>query len=251
VPKTTKVSIATYGPSFQKTLKLIDIFKKRNKMMNLKVEIRMDFSFQHLGYYVYDGSLKAVIFLNPANCINAKGDELIGFPSDDSMCSVIFHEFSHFLDDILNLEEQYLLQDFDKKSMPITKYALTNTQEELAELMAVYFINPYLVYLIAPERFNWLKRIIKSPSPCSLKSFIRHYNRWSIKLKTHTFDIFGIKVNNKGEIYKEEPKFKYEKTKDGKFITIRKKSPEKCINSLNKNICYNRRRVFYGIKKDN
>jgi len=249
VAKQTKVTVFSYGKSLERARKLIEIFQKRNNM-KFKIEIRLDFDEPDLGRYNWDDNDKA-IYINPSNCGSLESNwELIGHPNDYSICSVIMHEFSHFIDHQLNLEEQYITQPFTRESFAVTKYALTNKMEELADLMAVYMINPYFVYLVAPERYEWLKSQFKSPAPFGEKTFIRNYNRWSLNVKLIAFDIYGLKVNKKGEIYKEEPKYKYEKSKEGKMMIIRKKSPKKRIKTNSKMyVIY--RRMLNGIKKDN
>jgi len=250
MPRKPKVSIVNFGKSLERARKLIELFKKRNNM-NFHIEIKLDFDEPDLGRYEYKDTDKA-IYINPSNCSSLESPKggLLGHPNDYSICSVIMHEFSHFIDHRLGLEAEYVKQPFTKETMAVTEYALTSKQEELADLMAVYMINPYFVHLVAPERFEWLKGKFKSPAPFGQKTFIRNYNRWSMGVKLIAFDVYGLKVNKKGKIYKEEPKYKFAKTDDGKMIIVRKKSPKKRIKIKAKTyVVY--RRLLNGFKKDN
>ena len=111
------------------------------------------------------------------------------------------HEFGHYCDDRFNLLDKYLQMEF-KSDIDLNEYASTSKMEELAELLSLYFVNPYLLKYINIERFNWVKNFFKSPSPNSSKRFISLFNNWPKDIKKECWNKYKIRVTSKNEIIK-------------------------------------------------
>ena len=188
----TKVSILSYGISLNRGLNIIERFKNINNMA-FELEIKLDFDEPDLGYLWYQKRQKA-IYINPLRCDNRKRNNLYGYPKDNSICATIAHEFGHFIDLKLDLLHQYKKEEFTKKQLIITKYARDDLKEEIADMLAVYFINPYCIKIIDEERYNWLKERFKSPSPCGLKTFMKYYDMWPKSKQKWFKDTYKLKI---------------------------------------------------------
>jgi len=191
----TSVSILSYGTSLNRGLTIIEKFKKVNGI-DFELEIKLDFDDPNLGYLWYSDQKKVkVIYINPLRCTNLKKNNLYGYPKDNSICSTISHEFGHFLDLKLKLLEPYNTEEFTNKKLILTKYAREDLKEELADLIAVYLINPYCIKLLDKERYDWLRTKFKSPSPCGLKTFMNYYNVWPGTKQRWFCDTYNLKLS--------------------------------------------------------
>lgn len=201
----TKISIYDYGISINRGLRLIDRFKEINEL-EFELEVKIDFSESDLGYYYYSTHDK-VIYINPIKCVNnesksknskskSKKNKMRGNPKDNSPCSVIAHEFSHFLDHKFKLLKDYEKQEFTKPTLAMTKYAKKEVIEQLADCLALYLINPYCLKLIDEERFEWCKSKFKTPSVCGEKTFIGYFINWPKKQRELFERVYKISVKN-------------------------------------------------------
>lgn len=198
---TTKVSIISYGRSMRRGLKLIDRFKEINDL-HFDLEIKIDFDEPDLGYFNYHERDKA-LYINPltsARWTNKK-DVRTGHPRDNSICATIIHEFSHYLDKRFHLLKEYQGKKFALKSLVFTPHGKKDIIEELADLLALYMLNPYFVLLADRERFMWMKSRFKSPSVCGKKTFVKYWYLWTPKQRKRVRDGYGINVIS-DEIYK-------------------------------------------------
>lgn len=196
----TKVTIHQYGVSLNRGLRLIQRFKRLNHV-EFKLEIKLDFSEKDLGYFNYDPEEK-IIYINPIRCKNYKINHLLGHPVDCSIYATVTHEFAHFLDLKYDLMQEYTSKNFTLESLIMTRYAKNEVIEQLADMITIYFTNPYYLKLIDIERYKWIKTKFKSPRPCGIKTFIKYYNNWPEKKKQLLLDshgdiIRGIEHENK------------------------------------------------------
>ena len=161
----------------------------------------IDFGFKYLGYVKNDRNPRDWnIYVNPFNCHN--GDELLqGHPEDCGFVSTIMHEFGHLLNYKLDLINKYQLTMFQKKNCHITHQAKENHDEELADLISLYIINPMCVKIIDEERFNWLKDQFQSPSRCSKRKFLSFYNTWRPSIQDKFCKKYNVQITPKNNIF--------------------------------------------------
>lgn len=195
--KNTTVFLLNIEDEVKEAITLIERFKLINNKC-FRIKIFYDYLSEDLGYYEYTSNL----YINPLQChlVNDNLKNHIGFIEDYSILSTIIHEFSHFLDFKYNILNKYKNNNFNK--IELGDYAKTELIEELAELIVLYIINPYLLNKIDNKRYKFLKSIFKSPSPNSKKRFLILYSKWSKTAKQECKEIFNIVVENNDIIYK-------------------------------------------------
>jgi hypothetical protein len=182
----------------------IRIIEKFQEINNLNYNIRIFYDYtlnDEYGFYEFDGKSSKVsnIYINPIKCYTEPVEMRMrtGFIDDYTILSTILHEFGHLLDFKYDISEKYDSQNF--KPIELGEYAKSNIIEEFAELMVLYLTNPYFLKMIDKERYNFLRSIFKSPSPCSKKRFLTLYNSWHDNTRIECSVKFGICARN-GEI---------------------------------------------------
>ena len=169
--------------TIDKSIKLINKFCKINDLKyNKIININFDYKLSALGEVTLNSStLNAInIKINPDLFINTP--ENFGFYDDYGINATIIHEFSHLLDFRLFIRNSYK-HNFKKTLNIINENCNQSKREEIAEILSMYIINPYLLNLILPDVYKFFKNElkIKSPTPCTEKAFIKLYNTWQEK----------------------------------------------------------------------
>ena len=185
---TTQIQVAEPGKEVEKAARLIETYKEKNDNKS-KVIIMLDLKTEYLGYFLYESHHRRVcIYVNPVSCEMEQESGITGHPEDKGVCNTIMHEWGHFVDDKLNLAKEYKKKKWNIKNLYVTRYAKTSGElcEEIAELLALYFTNPYYLKLIDKERFDWFKSKFKSPAPCGKSTFMKYYNNWPKKIQNKT-----------------------------------------------------------------
>lgn len=193
IKKHVKVTVHHNGKSLNMALKLIDVFKKINNI-NLDFEVKFDLNEVDLGYFNYIPD-ENIIYINPIRCVD---NSLLGNPSDNSIFATICHEWSHVMDLTYDLLSEYTKKNWGLERLIMTSYARKdkNRIEELADMVAIYLINPYYLKLIDLERYKWLKTKFKSPVPCGKKTFLRYYNEWPKRRQKIFCDKYNITIKD-------------------------------------------------------
>lgn len=178
-----KVQIHKLGKQFTKINKLIGEFHRRNSFF-INTKILLDFSLKHLGKVKnkekpWDWN----IYINPFNCHNEDDEYLKGHPADCGFVSTAIHEFGHLLNYKLNLISKYKATEFKQKHLYLTDQAKENYDEELADMISLFIINPYCLKIISQEKFDWLSSEITSPSACTKRKFKTFYNKWKVEVQ--------------------------------------------------------------------
>lgn len=184
---------------------IIKHFEKINKISYKNdLVVKVDFALPSDGsgcyYYIDD---KFSIHINPFKCCTPDNykfgynDDEYSYPgyiTDMTMFGVALHEYCHFLcwQIYPNILEEYK-KEFPKDRCYVSEYTCTSDpEEELVELMHLYFENPMFLKLLNNKIFLFFKRRFKSPCVCSHKNAFEFYktfpedikyelkNRWKI-----------------------------------------------------------------------
>lgn len=196
--KSIRVSLLNIEKDTSDAIKLIEKFRAINNM-NFNIHILYDYSMiDNHGFYEYDGkkTKTSKIYINPSNCYieTLESRQRVGFIEDYTIYSTILHEFGHFLDFKFDISSDYDSQNF--QPINLGAYAKTDIVEEFAELVVLYLVNPYFLKIIDKDRFKFLKKRFKSPSPCTKCRFMKLYNKWHENAKMECYKDFGISVEN-------------------------------------------------------
>lgn len=167
---------------------LIRKFKVKND-----IGFRLSICIDHLidDYGIYKPDIPHSIFVNPDLAININDIErkemkcYHGYVNDYSLLANTLHEFAHFL---CHLIYKTILSDYEKtfprNRLYLCEYSNENIDEEFAEIIRLYILNPYLLKMIDNSVYNFIKKYFKSPSPVT--------NRHSMKI----VDDFPIDIKN-------------------------------------------------------
>ena len=181
---------------------LIDKFLVKNNI-SIKLSITYDFETDSCGMYLPDEKGQGYrIFVNPDNCkkmeeINKQyeWDEPFcpGYAADLTLFGVTIHEFAHLLQYrvFTTIIEDYK-RYFPTKRFYLNEYCNNELHDELAEIMTLYFINPFLLKLISKEHYDFCKIYFKSPVACTLKKCFEFYNSYPIIVKEHMKTHWGF-----------------------------------------------------------
>lgn len=195
-----KIIVVSPAKQIKKALILIEKFRNKNNIPFNKLNLKFDNEDKDLGHYFYKSNIKScTIFINPEQCYR---QEMLGFknhPDDLSLSSVTIHEFSHFLDDILNIEKQYKKMSFTKSKFYINVWSKYSKIEEIAEMISLFILNPYLLKLIDIERFEFLKNKMKLKTvlQCNTIGFFKIYKEWCPEAKKDIRERFHLIINEK------------------------------------------------------
>jgi predicted SprT family Zn-dependent metalloprotease len=195
--KTSEFPMKTIQEEIKSALVKIKKFKKINNI-RFNPKIVIDYKIDSAGFMYFDFAGKA-IYLNPKICKDkTKHTRIIadGYIDSYTIYSVIMHEFSHYMDLFFDIKKDFM----DISRTIINSNAKQSRSEEIAEVLTLFIINPYILKIINKECYIFIKSIFKSPTPCSKKEFIKIYNSWTDKIKEHAKNVLGIKVENKNII---------------------------------------------------
>lgn len=171
------------------------IIKKNNYDIDLNVEL--DLSTKNFGYYFWQDN---VIYVNPIECVKSKWYDKDGHPENITEATVMLHEFAHLItykNKWLNLYCDYVLENGHYQ---VTDYAKDSEDEneELAELMTVYFTNPYFIKISNPKLYIWLRDVLKlvSPTSCNFATFKKMYDKWPKNKRIEFLDKWSLSIEN-------------------------------------------------------
>jgi len=153
-----------------------------------------------------------ILEINPDRCITKYKQAKTSFPyyvSDYSAFGVIIHEFAHFL----ALTFHKSISSKYRKAFPTERLMINDCKEpnedvdeEIAEIMTLYIVNPYLLKLISEKHFNFFKKQFKSPTKCTEHQFIEYYQKFPSNLKKKLLLKWKILVDvNKNCVIREIP----------------------------------------------
>jgi len=187
---------------------LIQMFRTKNKL-NFDFAIAYDYNMEEYGCY-YPGSKgqgKNTVFVNPDLCLDRNNiedsDKKIsceGYTWDVSLFGIIIHEFCHFLQFQVY---KTIVKDF-KKEFPTTRlylndYCNNELIDEMAEIMTLYIVNPYLLKLISLDHYKFLKLYFKSPIACSKEKCFVIYEGFPQDIKDELETKWNIVYNHHEE----------------------------------------------------
>ncbi len=180
---------------------LIKRFKEKNKI-RFELKINLDFLLDDIGVYI--PSKPKNIYVNPDLAMYADDGDVIktksyhGYINDCSLLGNVMHEFAHFL----CYEVYNGIIDKYKKEFPVHKdrlylceYSNENVDEEMAEIIRLYLLNPFLLKLIDEKVYKFFRRRFKSPNPTSHKHTIGMVDDFPIAIKNELYDKWKIVHN--------------------------------------------------------
>lgn len=177
---------------------LIKRFKEKNKV-NFDLTINIDFLLDDSG--IYFPSKPSHIFVNPDLSIYTTDDDIIktnsyhGYINDCSLLGNVMHEFAHFLcyevyEGIIDEYEKEFPRQTDR--LYLCEYSNENIDEEIAEIIRLYLLNPLLLKLIDGKVYNFCRKRFKSTSPTSQKHTIQMVDDFPISIKNELNDNWKI-----------------------------------------------------------
>jgi hypothetical protein len=200
-PRKASMRLSRENTFMHNGMELLKQILELNKLP-FRVFVELDLAAWEFGYYKDEHSNRSSkIYINPISCNKDRNYGNPGHPDDTSEQMVIIHELGHLIvhdnQDILEDYEDFVYNR-DLHFLP-TDYARTNNkigmlEEELVEIMAIYFINPYIIKVADPEVFNWLSERFITPIKPSATVFKGYWNKWSARLKTKFEKAFMLTV---------------------------------------------------------
>lgn len=195
---------------------LIKRFSKKNDII-IDLIVAYDFTLDNeCGIFIPQLN-ENKIFINPYVChetyMVAKDKGLImgtGYIADLSIFSIVIHEFAHLI--CYNIYEGLVneyAEEFPRINdrLYLNDYCDHTLDDELAEIITVFILNPYMLKMISKKHWKFLNDRFKSPVPASVQQFKRVYNDFSVDAKLELYEKFGITYNmdnNKFEMVNNE-----------------------------------------------
>lgn len=180
---------------------IIKLTLSKNKIKK-DIDIKYDYQIKDAGLYYPDADPLSLL-VNPDNCKPIedynKGSQLFyfGYVRDSTMTGTLIHEFCHFL--IFNIFWPQMKDNFKKvfptKRLYLNEYSNTNIDEEMAETLTLYIVNPYLLKLISKEHYFFFKEYLESPVQSSSKRFRKIYEGFPYEIKEELKNKWGIVLN--------------------------------------------------------
>lgn len=195
------VSVVIQTPQ-ELILSALSLIQKTEKINNMYFDLNvcLDWSMSEEAGAFYPFEEDNNIYVNPAQCksMQEASEELTtpfwpGYLRDHTAFGVVMHEFAHFITHkvIDEARVQYLLQ-YPTDRLYINEYCNNDIEDEIAEILTLYFTNPYLLKLIDQGRWSFFKKFIKSPIPTSTLQCYKSYNSFPIGAKEELKNKFGI-----------------------------------------------------------
>lgn len=206
----SKIKVEFYQSSeITSALEVINKFQKINDT-NFRLKILLDHDEKANAGYYYEGG---EIFVNPMNC----EPNTFGNPEGNSIGNVIIHEFCHYLDRRYKIFNKYFSYCEEYGQLFLTKYAEDSLEEEIAELLTVYLLNPYILKKHDPERYKWFSKFFKTPTKCDKNVILNYWKGWNKKYKKVMWSDYGLKVYKDDVLEKKRvKKFNFRRPKGKK-----------------------------------
>lgn len=177
---------------------LIKRFKEKNKV-NFELQINIDFLLNDSG--VYFPSKPKNIYINPDLAMYVADEDAIktksyhGYINDCSLLGNVMHEFAHFLcyevyKGIINEYEKEFPIQTDR--LYLCEYSNESIDEEMAEIIRLYLLNPLLLKLIDEKVYKFFRKRFKSPNPTSQKHTIQMVDDFPIPIKNELYNKWKI-----------------------------------------------------------
>ncbi len=175
-----KVKVIRLEKDLVRAIRLINKLLTLNDL-HFKYSLNLDYKSKNYGEF--DPQKANDIYLNPAAFYNTSKEDphALYFSTDYSIYAVSIHEFSHLLDAKFNILDKYKIEFSDK--LILNQNSESSRSEELAEVMSLYILNPYLLKLIDKSRYIFLRDIFISPTVCRKSNFISKWTNWPDKIK--------------------------------------------------------------------
>jgi len=165
---------------------LIKRFKKKN-CVEFDLKINIDYAMKDYG--IYEDGVPGEISVNPALAIvdNKDSKDLNsyrGYTIDWTLLGVTMHEFGHYLCCELyeGIIEEYT-KEFPKNRLFLGEYSNENVDEELAEIIRLYMLNPLLLKLVGGDVYKYIKSWFDSPNPSSQKFTVYLVEKFPVFIK--------------------------------------------------------------------
>lgn len=188
-----KVKVLKLERDLVKAIKIINKFFEIN---NLKIKYTLVLDYQlRDAYGIYWPEEKNTITINPSQFQNTEKEDLHcpNFTNDLGICAVTVHEICHLLDERFKITEKYK-ERFSGKFI-LNANSKKDWYENTVELLRTYILNPYLLKIVAPEQFEFLKSLYKSPNPCTKQNFLSKYTKFPKEIKEICLKKWKIKVS--------------------------------------------------------
>jgi len=175
---------------------LIRRFKEKN-IIKFNLTINIDFLLVDSGIYI--PSKPNNIYVNPDLALYITDEDSVnlksfhGYINDCSLLGNVMHEFSHFLCYTIyeGILEEYE-KEFPINRLYLCEYSNENIDEEIAEIIRLYMLNPLLLKLIDEKVYKFFRKRFKSPSPTSQKHTIQIVDDFPIPIKKELMDKWKI-----------------------------------------------------------
>lgn len=131
---------------------LIKNFCIINNIQTPKTYIKNELN--HLGEYLVDGSNR--IYVNIKKCAKSNKTTRPDWIIDNTIQGVLTHEFGHYLH--IKHKKKELNNSFKRLKEPTIHYHETDIDEDIAESIRLFILNPVLLKLGRPKRYDILKR---------------------------------------------------------------------------------------------
>jgi len=193
----TELRIIAPDNSTHVAMTLIDRFEEINNY-EFNLNILFDYTLNDLGEF--DPIQPDTIWINPSLCktINESKSEMLdpfctGYVRDFTTTGVILHEFCHYATyNCLSAMRIAYMFRFPTNRLCLSEYANNCVEDELAEAMVIYITNPYLLKLLAPDRWTFFKKHFKSPTPTSTLQCYKSYMKFPVGVKEELKERWGI-----------------------------------------------------------
>lgn len=131
---------------------IIKNFCSVNKIKTPKTYVKNELN--HYGEYLVDGSNR--LFLNVKMCKKSNKINRNDWIVDKTVKGVLIHEFGHYIH--LKYKKRELSSSFKRLKEPTVHFYETDIDEDIAESIRLFILNPTLLKLGRPKRYSILKR---------------------------------------------------------------------------------------------
>lgn len=174
--KNPKVKIVHLQSDLTKAIRIIGKFFKLNDI-KIKYTLVLDYKLDSFG--IFYPNKKFEITINPSQFHDTSLEEThqLYYSTDFSITSVAIHEMSHLLDQHFGILDLYKKKFKDK--LILNENSERDKAEEVAEIFRLFFLNPFFLKLISPDRYDFFKELFQSPSSCTKRNFISKWKTWN------------------------------------------------------------------------
>lgn len=167
-------------------IELVNEWERVNASKILMKSMKIRFKYDMKSSGEYEDWKPNCLNINPKRCDRT---------GEWKLENILIHEFSHLLDNKFKILKSFKKRFTDNNiKLYLTSYAkrCKDPIEELAEIIALYLKNPYLLKLISEDHYIFISKYFKSPTPCDKTYFDKQWEIYSNRHKKAIIKRYNI-----------------------------------------------------------